>query len=147
MSEANPAPFYRRPGFLILIAVLIFFGVDFVRSHVPNDPRISEPAEVDFEKALAAATTPVLVDFHATWCGPCRRMKPALNKLAKTFDGKLRVMKVDVDQARTLADQMNVRALPTLILFHQGKEVARQQGALSYGRLEAWIAQGLKTRE
>lgn len=82
-------------------------------------------------KEIVSGDVPVLVDFHATWCGPCKMMAPALQAYAESMGGKLRVIKIDVDQNPQVAQDLNVQGVPTLILFKQGKPVWRQSGALS----------------
>ena len=82
---------------------------------------------------------PVLVDFHATWCGPCKMMAPELQKYAQKNTGKLRVVKIDIDKNQKAAQQFNIQGVPTLILFKEGKVLWRQSGALSSQQ----IAQGV----
>ena len=82
-------------------------------------------------KEIVSGDVPVLVDFHATWCGPCKMMAPALQAYAESMGEKLRVIKIDVDQNPQVAHDLNVQGVPTLILFKQGKPVWRQSGALS----------------
>jgi thioredoxin 1 len=74
---------------------------------------------------------PVLVDFHATWCGPCKMMAPELQKFAQKNTGKLRVVKIDIDKNQKAAQQFNIQGVPTLILFKEGKVLWRQSGAMS----------------
>ena len=84
---------------------------------------------------------PVLVDFHATWCGPCKMMAPELQKFAQMNTGKLRVVKIDIDKNQKAAQQFNIQGVPTLILFKEGKVLWRQSGALSSQQ----IAQGVNS--
>ena len=84
---------------------------------------------------------PVLVDFHATWCGPCKMMAAALQKFAQKNTGKLRVVKIDIDKNPKVAQQFNIQGVPTLILFKEGKVLWRQSGALSSGQM----AQGVNS--
>lgn len=87
-------------------------------------------AEVaDFESKVLAADRPVLVDFWATWCGPCRALGPHLERLAEERSDDLQVVKVDVDAQPALAQKYEIRAMPTLVLFQGGKEIARHVGA------------------
>jgi thioredoxin 1 len=74
---------------------------------------------------------PVLVDFHATWCGPCKMMAPELQRFAQNNTGKLRVIKIDIDRNQKVAQQYNIQGVPTLILFKEGKILWRQSGAMS----------------
>lgn len=79
---------------------------------------------------------PVLVDFWATWCAPCRAIAPHLEKLAKEYEGKAKVLKVDVEEAKALANQYKIVALPTLVVFRGGKEVKRHVGQSSLAQLK-----------
>jgi len=74
---------------------------------------------------------PVLVDFHATWCGPCKMMATELKRFAQNNSGKLRVIKIDIDRNQQAAQQFNIQGVPTLILFKEGKVLWRQSGAMS----------------
>lgn len=80
---------------------------------------------------LISGETPVLVDFFAEWCGPCKMMAPALQAFAQEQSGKLKVIKVDIDKNAAAAAQFQISGVPTLILFHQGKMLWRKSGALS----------------
>jgi len=73
---------------------------------------------------------PVLVDFYADWCGPCKTMTPILQQVATENSGKVKVIKIDVDQNQAVAQQYRVQGIPTLILFHQGKVLWRQSGVV-----------------
>lgn len=82
-------------------------------------------------KDLIKSKQPVLVDFHATWCGPCKQMAPELQRFAQHNTGKLRVIKIDIDKNQATAQQFNIQGVPTLILFKEGKVLWRQSGAMS----------------
>lgn len=79
---------------------------------------------------LIDGETPVLVDFFATWCGPCKMMQPILEDTAKQLGEKVKILKVDVDRNPLAASKFQVRGVPTLILFHKGKTVWRQSGVV-----------------
>jgi len=83
-----------------------------------------------FETEVLKSALPVVVDFYADWCGPCKRMEPVLEKVAQAFDGKVKVVKVNSDENQELSSQFHVRGLPTLIVFRDGQETDRKLGAL-----------------
>lgn len=80
--------------------------------------------------------TPVLVDFHATWCGPCKMLAPVLEKVAGRQSGKLRIIKIDVDKNPAVAQAYKVQGVPTMILFKNSKQLWRQSGYMSVPQLE-----------
>lgn len=84
-------------------------------------------------------TQPVLVDFHATWCGPCKMMAPELKKFAQNNTGKLRVINIDIDKNPATAQQFRIQGVPTLILFKEGKVLWRQSGAMSSSQISEAI--------
>ncbi|MDR1704102.1 MAG: thioredoxin [Clostridiales bacterium] len=85
---------------------------------------------VRFEEEVLKSEMPVLVDFFATWCGPCKMIAPTLEELSGQFDGKAKIVKIDVDQANDLAKNYGVRSIPTLVFFKGGKPVDTVVGAL-----------------
>ncbi|MCB0737620.1 MAG: thioredoxin [Bacteroidetes bacterium] len=88
-------------------------------------------AKKSFNQMLKESPIPVLVDFYAEWCGPCKAMSPALAKYATEMEGRLKVIKVNVDKNQAAAQHYNVRGVPTLILFKNGKILWQQAGALA----------------
>lgn len=86
---------------------------------------------------------PVLVDFFAEWCGPCKMMAPELKKFAQLHPEEVRVLKIDIDKNRNVATQYNIQGVPTLILFKNGKILWRQSGAMSSSQLSAVIKSNL----
>jgi thioredoxin 2 len=84
---------------------------------------------------------PVLVDCWAPWCGPCKSFAPIFEQAAKTFEPRLRLAKLNTEEQQQIAGRWNIRSIPTLILFKQGKEVARQAGAMSMPQLKQWLQQ------
>lgn len=107
----------------------------------------SQPVTLDaasFETHAARAAFPLLVDFWAPWCGPCRMMAPVLDRLASEWRTRLQVGKVNSDEQQAIAARFGIRSIPTLILFRNGAEVARQSGAVDYGTLTRWLDGALK---
>jgi thioredoxin 2 len=100
------------------------------------------PLELDesgFDRQIAQNHLPLLVDFWAPWCGPCRMMAPAFEKAARLLEPQLRLAKVNTEQVPALASRLGIRSIPTLILFSGGREAARQSGALTAPeRIAAW---------
>jgi thioredoxin 1 len=97
-----------------------------------------------FDAEVLKATEPVLVDFHEQWCGPCKAMAPALDQVAAEMAGKVKIVKVDVDENPQVTSKYGVRAMPTLILFKGGTVAAQHTGAIvQKKKLEDWITQSV----
>lgn len=90
-------------------------------------------------KEIISAPTPTLVDFFATWCGPCQTMSPVLDELKKVYGEKIRIIKIDVDKNPAIADQFKIRGVPTIILFKEGKILWRESGAFPLSVLKSKI--------
>ena len=89
-----------------------------------------------FARTVQGSGLPVLVDFHATWCGPCKAMAPAVDALAAKYQGRALVAKLDTDAAPTTAQQFNIRSIPTVIVFQGGQPARQQMGAVPLAGLE-----------
>src|SRR6188474_3977516 len=95
--------------------------------------------DASFEQEVLKSDTPVLVDFWAEWCGPCRMIGPSLEDIAKEMDGKLKVVKVNIDENPATPSRYNVRSIPTLLLFKNGQVAATKIGAEPKQKLVSWI--------
>jgi len=98
---------------------------------------LHEITDDNFEQEVLKAASPVLVDFWATWCGPCRALAPTLEKLSQDYAGKIKFCKVDVDHNPNNAAQYGVRSIPTLILFNGGQPVGQLVGNVARNNIEA----------
>jgi thioredoxin 1 len=97
-------------------------------------------SDENFEREVLQSSEPVVVDFFAEWCGPCKAMAPALEQVAADMKGKVKVAKLDVDQNPAVTQQYKIQAMPTIMIFKDGKKVAERIGALTQKRqLQDWI--------
>ncbi|WP_416899697.1 MAG: thioredoxin TrxA [Minwuia sp.] len=92
-----------------------------------------------FQSDVLGANGPVVVDYWAEWCGPCRQIAPALDEIAKEMDGKLTVAKINIDENPSTPTKYGVRGIPTLMLFKDGQVVATKVGAVPKSQIQAWI--------
>ena len=107
---------------------------------------LDRPLKLDddtFDRTLNETDLPLLVDFYADWCGPCKMMAPSVDKLALTYVGKALITKLDTDRAQRTAGRFDIRGIPTTMVFQKGKEVARETGAISYQQLELLLMRAL----
>ncbi|MCX5447905.1 thioredoxin [Streptomyces nigrescens] len=109
-------------------------------------PWIVDAGDDDFAEIADKAAPIVLVDLWATWCGPCRMVSPALEQVARELAGKIKLVKVDVDQAPRLSQRFQVQAVPTLLLLDQGEAIARQAGAAPANVLRQWVEETIAGR-
>lgn len=106
-------------------------------------PWIVDAGDETFSDIADASKIPVLVDLWAPWCGPCRMVSPALEQLARAMAGRVKLVKVNVDETPRLANRFSVQGIPTLLLMRGGEEVARQTGAAPEHVLRGWLERSL----
>ncbi|MFM2324882.1 thioredoxin TrxA [Brachymonas denitrificans] len=104
---------------------------------------IKHITDASFDADVLKSATPVLVDFWAEWCGPCKMIAPILDELAPAYQGKVQIAKMNVDENRAVPAQFGIRGIPTLMLFKGGELVATKVGALGKAQLAAFIDQQL----
>ena len=100
---------------------------------------IKHVSDASFDNDVLKSDTPVLVDFWAEWCGPCKMIAPILDEVSKTYDGRLQIAKITVDENRDVPAKFGIRAIPTLMLFKNGQSAATKVGAVNKGQLLSFL--------
>jgi thioredoxin 1 len=108
-----------------------------------TDKLIVHTSDASFDNDVLKSSTPVLVDFWAEWCGPCKAIAPILEELAPLYEGKIRIVKLNVDDNGATGAKFNIRSIPTLLLFYQGKVIATKIGALPKAQLRGFLDEQL----
>ena len=104
---------------------------------------VDKVTDATFDQAVLKASGPVVVDFWAEWCGPCRMIGPALEEISNSLDGKVKILKLNVDENPNTAAKYGIMSIPTLMLFKNGEIASRQVGAAPKQKLQQWISSGM----
>jgi len=105
--------------------------------------QVVHTTDADFEADVIKSEQPVLLDFWAEWCGPCKMIAPLLDQIANEYEGRLRVVKLNIDENPQTPPKYNIRSIPTLLLFSGGAVAAQQVGAVSRAQLESFLSSHL----
>src|SRR6266513_2270966 len=102
---------------------------------------VGKVSDADFEAEVLKATSPVVVDFWAEWCGPCKQIAPALEQIAEELDGQVTIAKVNIEESPTTPSRYGVRGIPTMMLFRGGQMASMKVGAMPKAKILEWLAE------
>ena len=103
--------------------------------------KVTHVSDDSFESQVLQSEQPVLVDYWAEWCGPCKMIEPILHELAEEYDGRLKIAKVNIDENQQITSQFKIRGIPTLMVFNDGKVQGMKVGAVTKGVLKQFVDQ------
>ena len=141
-----------KKNFVILALIVVSCNGLFAQSAVVRQISDAEFKKLVWDYAKSSTVKlqshlPVIIDFYATWCGPCKQLSPSIVRLQKEYAGKLIVYRVDVDKDRALAERMNIQAMPTLFFFNMNNQKSETVGYLSYEELKNNAIQKLQIKK
>ena len=122
-----------------VLTLTLFFGMAILACAKHETSTVAESGDASFQKEVMASDVPVLVDFWATWCGPCRMFGPVVDQIAEEYKGKLKVVRVDVDKNPNLSSFFKINAIPRSILLYKGASVKEWVGYLPYNELKPQV--------
>ncbi len=103
--------------------------------------------EEEFKEKVLDSKIPVIMDFYADWCGPCRALSPTIEKVAKEYEGKLSLVKVDCDECEDLSRDMEIKSIPTIIIMKNGEQIGKNVGYMTETQLKKFIDKTIKPKE
>jgi thioredoxin len=133
----------RSKGLKVVLAVILLFGMALLACAKHETSTVAESGDGSFQKDVMASDVPVLVDFWATWCGPCRMYGPVVDQIAEEYKGKIKVVRVDVDKNPGLSSFFKINAIPRSILLNKGASVKEWVGYLPYNELKPQLESAL----